>query len=67
MEYHNKVELAKAMMDGLSVATVIATMAEVLPPLASLVTIIWMLIRIYETDTVQQLLRRPPLANKEDD
>jgi len=52
MEQH-KAELVKAAMDGASILTVIGTLSEFLPPLAALFTIIWTLIRIYETKTVQ--------------
>jgi len=52
MEQH-KAELVKAAVDGASILTVIGTLSEFLPPLAALFTIIWTLIRIYETKTVQ--------------
>jgi len=52
MEQH-KAELIKAAVDGASILTVIGTLSEFLPPLAALFTIIWTLIRIYETKTVQ--------------
>ena len=52
MEQH-KAELIKAAIDGVSIATVIGTLSQFLPPLAALFTIIWTLIRIYETKTVQ--------------
>lgn len=46
-------------IDALSLATVLATLTAWLPPIAALVSIIWGVIRIYETKTVQRLLRRP--------
>lgn len=46
----------KVVGDTLSVVTVVATLANVLPAVAALFTIIWTGIRIYETDTVQKLL-----------
>jgi hypothetical protein len=52
MEQH-KADLIKAAIDGVSIATVIGTLSQFLPPLAALFTIIWTLIRIYETKTVQ--------------
>lgn len=56
------VEQVKHAVDYASVAIVVGTLADWLPPLAALVTLIWTLIRIYETDTVQKLLGRvtPP-------
>ena len=55
MEQH-QAELLKSAVDGASILTVIGTLAEFLPPLAALFTIIWTAIRIYETKTVQKLL-----------
>jgi len=34
------------------------TIVEMLPAIASILTIVWMAIRIVETDTIQKLLRR---------
>lgn len=52
MEHHTS-ETAKHIIDGMSVITVIGTLANILPAIAALFTIIWTGIRIYETDTVQ--------------
>ena len=51
-------ESTKTLVDGLSVVTVIGTLGEVLPPLAALFTLVWTVIRIYETKTVQKMLGR---------
>jgi hypothetical protein len=52
MAYHSS-ETVKHVADGLSVVTVLGTLAEVLPAVAALFTIIWTGFRIYETKTVQ--------------
>jgi hypothetical protein len=49
-------EQTKQVVDMVSVATVIGTLGQILPPLAAFFTIVWTLIRIYETKTVQKLL-----------
>lgn len=49
-------ETIKHIADGVSVATVIGTLAEILPAIAALFTIIWTGFRIYELDTVQRWL-----------
>jgi hypothetical protein len=49
---------AKASADVLSAGIVVGTLAQLLPHVAALLTIFWTLIRIYETDTVQALVRR---------
>jgi hypothetical protein len=49
-------ETAKTAIDALSIVTVVGTLAEVLPALAALFTIIWTALRIFETDTIQKLL-----------
>lgn len=49
-------EGTKHVIDSISVLTVVGTLADILPPVAALITIIWTSIRIYETDTIQALL-----------
>jgi hypothetical protein len=49
-------ETVKHVGDALSIATVLATLAAWLPPLAALASLIWTAIRIYETKTVQSWL-----------
>ena len=51
-------ETGKLVLDGLSIATVIGTLVDMLPSVAALFTIFWTGIRIWETDTVQRLLGR---------
>jgi hypothetical protein len=51
-------EATKHAVDALSVATVIGTLAEILPAVAALFTIIWTSFRIYETKTVQGWLKK---------
>lgn len=48
----------KHVADGLSIVTVLGTLAEILPSIAALFTIIWTGFRIYETDTVQGWLKK---------
>jgi hypothetical protein len=49
-------EGTKHAVDAVSVVTVVGTLAEILPAVAALFTIVWTAVRIYETDTVQKLL-----------
>jgi len=49
-----KDESFKHIIDALSIATVLGTLADMLPSVAALFTIIWTGIRIWETDTVKQ-------------
>lgn len=51
-------EHAKAVVDALSIATVIGTLAQILPAIAALFSIVWSLIRIWETKTVQNLVQK---------
>jgi len=46
----------KATGDTISIVTVVGTLADILPAVAALMTIIWTAFRIYELDTVQKLL-----------
>jgi hypothetical protein len=56
-------ETAKTTVDAISIVTVVGTLAEVLPAVAALFTIIWTALRIYETDTIQKLLGKKPKEN----
>ena len=49
-------ETAKTVVDGVSIVTMLGTLGSILPPVAALFTIIWTGIRIYETNTIQELL-----------
>ena len=51
-------ETVKTVIDGLSVATVVGTLVDMLPSFAALFTIVWTGIRIWETNTVQNMLGR---------
>lgn len=59
-------EQTKDMLDVAAGSTAILTMAAWLPPIASLLTIAWLGIRIYESDTVQKLVHGKKLLDKED-
>jgi hypothetical protein len=49
-------ESTKHVLDGLSLVTVLGALVELLPAVAAIFTIVWTAIRIYETNTIQQLL-----------
>ena len=57
-------EPTKQIIDTLSFATVLGTISAMLPPLSALFTIIWVSIRIWETDTVQELVGRKRRRDK---
>lgn len=54
-EHH---ETAKNVVDALSILTVVGTLVEMLPSVAAVFTIVWTGIRIWETETVQNLFGR---------
>lgn len=47
-------EHAKAVLDTASIGTLIATIAGWLPSISTLFTIVWVGIRIWETETVRR-------------
>ena len=51
-------ETVKHVIDALSILTVFGTIIDMLPAVAAIFTIIWTLIRIYETETIQRWLGR---------
>lgn len=56
MDHHH--ETAKQAADALSIATVLGTLMNWLPAVAALTSLVWSLIRIWETDTVQKWVKR---------
>lgn len=48
----------KHLFDAISITALLGSVIDVLPAIATLLTIIWTVIRIFETTTVQRLLRR---------
>ena len=57
-------ESTKHLLDATSIVTAVGTMLSWLPHLASLFTIVWLGIRIYETKTVQKLVKGKPKVAK---
>ena len=55
-------ETTKHVVDALSIMTVVGTLVEMLPSIAAVFTIVWTVIRIWETATVQNLLGRTKLT-----
>jgi hypothetical protein len=49
-------EETKQVMDVAAASTGVLSLVAWLPPIASLLTIVWLGLRIYESDTVQKLL-----------
>jgi hypothetical protein len=62
---NHEIETAKTVTDVVSVATVVGTLAQVLPSIAALFTIIWTGFRIYETQTVQAWVKKNPQPTTE--
>lgn len=58
-------EATKHALDAVSLVTVVGTLADILPAVAALFTIIWTGIRIVETHTFRSLFRLKPLEPKE--
>jgi hypothetical protein len=51
-------EGTKQVLDSVSIVTVVGTLADILPAVAALFTIVWTALRIWETDTVRSLFRK---------
>jgi hypothetical protein len=56
-------DTAKAVADGAAVLTSVGVMVTWLPPLASLFTIIYLGLRIWESDTVREITNRKGGSN----
>ena len=62
--FFNMDEANKHIIDFASVITVLGTLADMLPAIAAIFTIVWTAIRIYETKTVQRWLGKKDAVNK---
>jgi hypothetical protein len=51
-------EHTKHLIDWASIMTVIGTLASILPAIAAIWSIVWSTIRIYETKTVQEWIKK---------
>ena len=54
----NASETTKHAVDAASLFTVLGTLVDFLPAVAAAFTIVWTLIRIWETKTVQNIFRK---------
>lgn len=52
------------LVDALSAVAIIGTLANLLPPLAALAGLIWYVVQIWESKTVQGWVRGPPSATE---
>ena len=61
------VEDTKEMLDEAAASTAVLSMAAWLPSTASILSIVWLGIRIYESDTVQSIVKgtKKQLDNKD--
>ena len=62
------VEETKQAIDVAAASTAVLSLAAWLPPTASILTIVWLGIRIYESDTVQSIVNgtnKKKLDNKD--
>lgn len=59
-------ESVKHVTDALSIVTVIGTLAEILPALAALFSIVWSCFRIYELRTIQGWIKKHKELGKGD-
>ena len=60
-------ESIKTVGDITSISIVAGTLTNILPPLAALLTIVWTVIRIYETKTIRKCIRSWRIKKKESD
>jgi|TARA_R110000868_G_scaffold96636_2_gene265924 hypothetical protein len=60
-------EQVKQLGDVVSIVTVVGTLAELLPAMAAILTIIWTAIRIWETDTVQTIIHRKDIQKDKEE
>lgn len=59
-------DFVKPLLDTVSLVTVAGTLMNILPAIAAVLSIIWTVVRIYETDTVQKILGKKPIKGGKD-
>ena len=64
--YKNIDQFDRNLLDIISVGTVVATVTDMIPAFAAILSVVWTGIRIYETKTVQSMLGRKPDGKKTD-
>jgi hypothetical protein len=57
-------EPVKHVVDALSIMTVLGTLVNILPAVAAILSIVWSIIRIYESKTFQGWLGKKDAINK---
>lgn len=50
----------RALADAGSIGITVGAIVGILPTISAALAVVWMAIRIFETDTVQRLVRRKP-------
>lgn len=55
---HHLPDSLKHWLDAFSLTAMLGSLISVLPSVSAVLTVLWMAIRVYETDTVQKLLNR---------
>ena len=60
-------ESLKATGDITSISILGMTFMEAIPDMAAVLTLLWTIIRLYETNTVQRLLKRDPKHRRRED
>lgn len=58
---------ARYTADATAAAVTVSTLFDFLPGIAAIISIIWMMIRIYETHTIQRMLGREPVKKQGED
>jgi hypothetical protein len=58
MSTNHDYDSLKVVVDAMSLTVVLGTLTQWLPPIAAFVSIVWGCIRIYETETVKNLLKK---------
>lgn len=55
---HDFSDIVKHTLDGLSIIATVGALVNFLPALSALLSCVWLSLRIYESDTVQSILKR---------
>lgn len=55
---HDLSDITKHTLDGLSIIATLGALVSFLPAVSTLLSIVWLSLRIYESETVQKLIKK---------
>lgn len=65
MSQESATDIGRNVIDAAAMTITVGAVVNILPPIATTLTIVWLLLRIWESDTLRQLTGRMPIKEIE--